>query len=132
LRTIGLRPSTLACAAILVAYWIPGILAVRWVTWTGEPLLALVRVLGDHYITALRLQPFADHGVFGMALALSGSAVAAWGSIRAGRAGALSGDIWWLAGAMLGLCYLILVLGPLAIGFAYDVLFRFSSCWLIL
>lgn len=122
----------LALAAILVAYWIPGILAVRWVTWTGEPPLALVRVLGDHYLTALRLQPFADHGVFVVALALSGSAVAVWGSIRALRAGWQSGDLWWLAGAMLGLFFLFLALGPLAIAFAYEVLCPFSRCWLIL
>ena len=129
---MGLRPSMLACAAVLVAYWVPGILAVRWVTWTGEPPLALVRVMGDHYIGTLRLQPFADQGVVVIALALSGSAAAVWGSIRAGRAGSLGDDLWWLAGAMLGVWYLILALGPLAIALALDVLCRFSSCWSIL
>jgi hypothetical protein len=117
---------------VLIAYWVPAIVAVRWIMWSGEDPSELARLLGTHYLSALRLQPFADHGLVVTALALGGSAAAVWGSIGQWRARSFGGDIWWPAAAMFGLCYLLIALGPLALGLFFDVVCRFTSCWLIL
>jgi len=82
----------LAFAAVLVAYVAPAF------------------VSREHYWEVLWFPPLALYGILVVPLVLGGAAVAIRGLIRARRAGAPGDDLWYVATALLGVPYVLMLL----------------------
>jgi hypothetical protein len=105
----------LAFAAVLVAYVAPA-LASR-----------------EHYWEVLWFPPVAPYGILVVPLALGGAAVAIRGLIRGRRAGAPGDDLWYVAAALLGVPYvlMLLVYAVIALTFLFFVITCRTNCSII-
>jgi hypothetical protein len=93
LAAIRQRGSPLALAAVLPAYI--------------SPLLLFGH---DHYWKYLWMPPVGFHGIILVPLAFAGTLVAVRGLLRDRRAGEPGDDLWYVAAALLGLPYLLMLL----------------------
>lgn len=107
MRTFGLRPSSLAFAAVLVAYWIPALVALRWGLWSGGDPIELGLSLRERYWTELSSPA---HLLIAAPLVIGGTVVAIWRLARARRAGTPGDDLWLVGAALLGVPHVLMML----------------------
>jgi hypothetical protein len=113
-RTFGLRPSSLAFAAVLVWYWIPALVALRWGLWSGGDPIELGLSLRNHYWTELSSPA---NLLIAAPLVLAGTVVAIWRLARARRAGTPDDRLWLVGAALLGVpCVLMMLMYAVIIG----------------
>ncbi len=105
----------LAFAAVLVAYVAPAF------------------VSREHYWEVLWFPPLALYGILVVPLVLGGAAVAIRGLIRARRAGAPGDDLWYVATALLGVPYVLMLLlyAVIALTFLIFLITCRTNCSLI-
>ncbi len=105
----------LAFAAVLVAYVAPAL------------------VSREHYWEVLWFPPLALYGILVVPLVLGGAAVAIRGLIRARRAGAPGDDLWYVATALLGVPYVLMLLlyAVIALTFLIFLITCRTNCSLI-
>jgi hypothetical protein len=125
---LGLKPASLALTAVLVAYWIPALVNLRWGQWRGGDPIELALSLRDHYWIDLWTPAFAPYGVVVLPLVIGGTAASLWSLLRALRAGTPH-DPTLVAAALLGLPHALVAIWA---GVIYAILFvvcRSASCW---
>lgn len=128
MTAVGLRPATLALTAVLVPYWIPALVTVRWGGWAGGDPLALAEALRDRYRIDLWAPPLEPYGFVVLPLVIGGTVAALWAVLRASRAAAPV-DSTLVAAAILGLPYTLSATWT-AVLYAYlSVVCRFSNCF---
>ena len=105
----------LAFAAVLFAYVAP------------------VLVSREHYWEVLWFPPLALYGILIVPLVVGGVAVAIRGLIRARRAGAPGDDLWYVAAALLGVPYVVMLLvyAVIALTFLIFLITCRTNCSLI-
>jgi len=105
----------LAFAAVLVAYVAPAL------------------VSREHYWEVLWFPPLALYGILVVPLVLGRAAVAIRGLIRARRAGAPGDDLWYVATALLGVPYVLMLLlyAVIALTFLIFLITCRTNCSLI-
>jgi len=64
----------------------------------------------EHYWEVLWVPPLAPYGIVVVPLVLGGAAIAIRGLIRGRRAGTPGDDLWYVAAALLGVPYLVMLL----------------------
>jgi hypothetical protein len=108
-RAIGVTRSSLALAAVLVPYWLPAVVALRWGVYNGGDPIELGLAL-QRYGHDLLVPPFGAYGVVVIPLVVGETAAAVWTLARTTRIGRTANDpSLWLA-VLLGVPYVLLLL----------------------
>jgi hypothetical protein len=108
MRSIGLTPASLAFAAVLVAYWTPALVALRWGMWSGGDPIELLLSLVQRYGSELWLSPLSPPVIVVLPLAIGGTFASIRGLLRVRRAG--GNDRWYVAAALLGVPWVLVEL----------------------
>lgn len=128
MRALGVRPATLALAAVLVAYWIPALVNLRWGQWGGGDLGELVLSLRDRYWIDLWAAILGPQAIVALPLVIGGTVTSLWALLRAARAGKPL-DPTFVAAALLGLPHSLAAIWAGVIHAVLLVVCRFSNCW---
>lgn len=125
MRALGLTRSSLILAAVLVPYWLPAIVALRYGIYYGGDPIEIGLALG-RYWTDL---PGAALGPVVTPLLLAGFVTATWTVLRAKRAGRRVDDpVLWSA-VVLGLPHVLLLLYFGAVVLLYLIVCGNGGCW---
>ena len=129
MRALGVRPATLALAAVLVAYWIPALVNLRWGQWGGGDLVELAISLLDRSWIDLWAATLGPQAIVALPLVIVGTGASLWAVLRAAREDTAIDPIF-VAAAAIGLPH---ALNAMWAGVLYAILLvvcRFSNCWM--